>query len=101
MKKLFTFLILSCLLLTSCDTEKIKVENPIKETTVEIQSLAKLDTNTYKVIFIKNDVYMVNTKTNLVDYKNKNNTRGTNTAMLFLFTMLIIVLIALIIITEH
>lgn len=65
MKKLFTLLILSCLLLTSCDTIPIKVENPARETTTEVQQLAKSNTNTYKVVFIKDDAYMINTKTNL------------------------------------
>ena len=65
MKQLLTLLLF--ILLTSCSNADINVDNKEKETTVEITNLADKDSNSYKAVYLNNTLYLVNTKTKLVE----------------------------------
>lgn len=89
MKKLFTVLVLG-LALTSCTDTAIKVEDPKKETTIELQQLASIDSTTYKVVEKDNTVYILSTKDNMVVKKVQNESGKGNT----FFCILIVVILA-------
>lgn len=70
MKKLLIAVLFGVsLVFTSCDSTPIKVKDPNVETTVQIQSLAKIDTCVYKVVEQGDDIFIVNPKTQLVEKK--------------------------------
>ena len=96
MKKLIIICII--FVLYSCNDTPTRIENPKKETTVELQQLAKLDSLTYKVIEKENKVYVISTKTNLLVKKISNQSGEANTLALLFVGILVIMWIILIII---
>lgn len=66
MKNLFTLLIISILLVSCYDS---KLDNPAKYTTKEIIDKSIGDTVTYKLVELNDDRYLINTDTQLVEYK--------------------------------
>lgn len=89
MKKLI-FLI-TILLFIGCMSTPVKVENPEKETTIEILQKAN-DTITYNLVVLEDPhvYYAVNNKTHKVDYKFNNVTDSRDTALLFFLITFII-----------
>ncbi len=65
MKKLLLFV--AIVTLFGCNNAIVDVKDPYKETTCEIQRLAEIDTAIYKIVIQDNSIYLLNTKTNLVD----------------------------------
>lgn len=57
MKKLF--FILTVFIFFSCENDPITVENPEKETTLEIVNLSKKDSTTYKVVELDNTLHVL------------------------------------------
>lgn len=60
-------LFLLFILLSSCSNSDIEVKNSQKETTEEIKQLAEQDSVTYKAVYLDDTLYLVNTKTKLVE----------------------------------
>lgn len=85
MKKLLTILALGMLLI-SCDNVPTLVSNPAKETTVELQTLAKKDSSTYKVVEKNDTLYILTTKNNIV-VKKIDNTSGAFSTFFVLFVV--------------
>jgi len=94
------YLIILSLFLVSCDNTPTKVENTNKETTIEIQQLAEKDTILYKVVELKDQVYCINTKTNLVERKISNDSGYMKTFGLFLFIIIIVCIIGFFILLD-
>jgi len=85
-----TFLLFTVmLLLVSCSKTPTKVEDPTKETTVQIQQLAALDSTCYKVVEIKSHTYIL--KDNMVVKKITN-----YSGVVVTFGVIIVLLVALI-----
>ena len=83
MKKLIGFmLILTVIILTSCDNTPAKIDSPEKGTTVELQQKASLDTNCYKVIVDDNKLYVINSD-NLLVAKAENTDGDVLTMLIF------------------
>ena len=69
MKPINILLIIFTLFLVSCEPTKFEVENKQANTSIEVLEMANQDTTLYKVVILNNDLYAVNTSTNLVEYK--------------------------------
>lgn len=93
MKKLI-FILLILISFSSCD-EITKEENPQKETSIQLQKLAEIDSNTYKVVIIKDHLYAINTKTNLIEYKVINNDS------LVIITSVLVIIIVVFLVTAR
>jgi hypothetical protein len=92
MKKVIAILALG-ITLVSCNETPTKVDNPKKETTIELQQLANADTTKYKVIEKDDVMYVLSSKDNVVVKKIKNDSGVADTLFLFVFGFLIIALI--------
>lgn len=69
MKKLILFLII-IFTLSSCHYVKVYPENKQEATTTtQILKIAEKDTILYKKVVIKEEIYLLNTKTNLVEVR--------------------------------
>lgn len=90
MKKILTIICL-LFLFASCKNEPTKVENPQKETTVQLQLLAATDTTTYKVVEYDDVVYVI--KDNLVIKKVGNDSGAIGSLIIILFVVLIVAII--------
>lgn len=97
MKKLI-FLILTIGLFTSCANEPIKVDDPKKETTVQIQQLAAIDTICYKVVELDDKVYIIQDQ--MVVKKIANDSGDRSSFALAFFICLIVLLLILMIKTD-
>jgi len=86
MKTLLTFLLF--ILLSSCSNSDIEVDNPQKVTTEEIKQLAEKDSVTYKAVYLDETLYLINTKTKLVE-KKLNNVTGAVGSLLILIIILL------------
>ena len=100
MKKAIAILALG-IALVSCNNTPTKVENPKKETTVELQQLAKADTTKYKVVEKGNVVYVLYSKDNVVVKKINNDSGAIDSLFLFMFVILITILIMASIINRY
>lgn len=95
MKKIITLgLITLTLVLTSCDNTPIRVPNPDKVTTVELQNIAKADTNVYKVVIVSDPsgtetMYIINPKIDKVEMK-LNNDSGFNTTLEIILSVFVL-----------
>lgn len=78
--------------LSSCAPTEYKVDDSQKETTVEIQQMVQTDTVCYKVVELNNNLYIINTTTNLIEYKANDRSR-LETIFVFLLVMFFIVLL--------
>jgi PBP1b-binding outer membrane lipoprotein LpoB len=87
MKKLLLILT-TVLLFSACDNTPIKVENKQKVTTVELQQLAKIDTNLYKVVISNDKLYYINPKTELVEGVVSNESGVVSTLAVILIFMI-------------
>lgn len=94
MKKLIVVVLFS-LAFISCNNDRIEVSNPKKETTLELQQLAAIDTNTYKIVYHDETLYCINPKTNTVEKKISNDSGGLATVGLILFILIIIFFVVL------
>lgn len=92
MKKLNKIIILLLLVITSLSScnEIEKVRNPSNSTTIEIQEKAKQDTNLYKIVIKGDNLYAINTKTNLVEY---NIVKPTDIIIFFFIILIILAII--------
>lgn len=91
MKKLI-YLCLICVvsfLFQSCENDDVIPKNAAKETTLEIQTLAKQDTNWYKVAYIDNTLYVLDSQYQ-VTHKLKNFSGGFYSVCLFLTIIFVI-----------
>ena len=81
----------------SCDNSPstFAEQERTKNTTIELQELAKKDSNVYKVVVIKDTYYIINSKTNLVESRISNHT-GSLATMFMLLIFLLIIIFALI-----
>lgn len=103
MKKLITLVSIALMFtLTSCSNTPTKVDNPDKVTTVELQNIAKADTNTYKVVnYISpsgsETMFIINPKVDKVVMKVDNNSGDFHTfimvSLILLFTCVILIII--------
>lgn len=100
MKKVIAILALG-IALVSCNNAPTKVENPKKETTVELQQLAKADTTKYKVVEKENVMYVLSSKDNVVVKKINNDSGAIDSLFLFMFVILITILIMASIINRY
>lgn len=91
-------LVLFALLLFSCDNEPTKVENPQKETTVEILALANADTTFVKVVEIADVTYVVNN--GVVTHKVSNESGVVATLGLILIAIMFVILIIAFVLSE-
>lgn len=95
-------LIALTLTLTSCDNTPIKVANPDKVTTVELQNIAKADTNEYKVVYYFSPgggetMFIINPKIDKVVMKVDNNSGAIDTlALVVLMGFLLALILGLI-----
>ena len=100
MKKLL-LLITILIILSSCDNEKPTPVDSKKETTVQIQQLAQIDSNFYKVVEIESKTYIVN-KDNMVIKIKKDFSGAANTfGLAFMISLLIIFFIILMVISAY
>lgn len=81
MKKLL--ILITIITLSSCSNTTFKVENQFKETTIALQNSNALDTNLYKVIKVKDKLYIINSKTKLVEQKCTNESGAVLTLIIF------------------
>lgn len=97
MKKLLLIFSLS-IILFGCDNTNPKIVNKESETTEELKILANKDTSTYKIVLLNDKLYAINTKTQLVEYKIRNQSSYSDfaTIVILLFLIIIFILIALI-----
>lgn len=84
-------LIFAIVALSSCASTEYKVDDSQKETTVEIQQMVQTDTVCYKIVELNNNLYVVNTTTNLVEYKALDDS-PLKTLIIILLVMFFIVL---------
>jgi len=85
------FLIIIAMLLFSCSNTTTKVENSNRETTVQIQQLAAIDSITYKVVELDNVVYVL--KDNLVVKEVTNQSGAVYSLVLTVAILLLFLLI--------
>lgn len=94
--KVFIF-IFAALLVVGCSDTPFKVENPKAKTTQEILDLAAdSSATTYVLVELgddDDDVYAVNTNTNLVEYKFVNHSGGVYTGIIMLIIIWILLMI--------
>jgi hypothetical protein len=83
-------LIIFSLFLVSCTPTEFKVENQEKASTIEILNLAQQDTVLYKVVHLNNNLYTINTNTNLVEYMIYNDQVIQNLLLTVSFIMVIL-----------
>lgn len=86
--------ILFAFVLFSCDNTEIKVENPEKITTVEIQIMAQQDSLTYKKVYLNDVLYLVN-KDNQIEYSISNYSGVLGTVLLFILFLFIVIIVIL------
>ncbi len=91
MKKYILILIIA-ILLTSCNNKSFEVDNKEKATTLEIQNLSAKDSILYKYVQIEDLSYIVNTKTNLVHYRIRNET-GLIETLMIMFALAVFALV--------
>ena len=91
MKTLLTFLLF--ILLSSCSNNNIEVKNPQKETTEEIKQLAEQDSVTYKAVYLDDTLYLINTKTKLVEKQLRNATGAANNLLLLTLMLGLLILV--------
>jgi len=77
MKKILTVICL-LVLFASCDNTPTEVKDPQKETTVQLQQLAAIDTVDYKVVELNDVMYVI--KDDLVVKKVKNQSGDSKSA---------------------
>lgn len=93
MKK-YLFLILGIILISSCvSNTDVNVKDPQKETTVQLQNLAKIDTNYYKVVEQNDVVYILQKDIVVKKVKNDSGAYASTIICVFLFGMLCIILL--------
>lgn len=90
MKSILSILLMGLvtIMLFSCSNTPIKVDNPKKETTIQIQQLATIDSIYYKIVEVDDKVYIV--KDGLVVKKVVNDSGAMNTLTILIISLVLI-----------
>ena len=88
-------ILIAILFITACSNDNTIVQNPEKETTLQLQKLAAADSTTYKVVEYQGTLYCINVKTAMVEKKMIDNSGILGTTLLILVIIVLVFVAAL------
>ena len=91
----YLLILIAILFITACSNDSTIVQNPEKETTLQLQKLALADSITYKVVEYNGTLYCINVKTAMVEKKMIDNSGILVTFSLILLILLLVIVVIL------